>query len=85
VPPDDSKIPVVGQPARILIIHPIVIINCNCALPNLNMLVLSGMMNHVKCQHCGKLYAVEALTPTLSGVADVVLNVVLPAPTGTVQ
>lgn len=79
------SVPIVGEPVTILAIYPVVIMNCKCRMPALNMIILSGIMNYVGCGHCKKLYAVEKFVPTPTGAADVIINVVLPTPTGSIQ
>lgn len=77
-----SDIPIVGQPARIIHIYPVTLVECRCQAEKgaMSMVIIGGIGGYVACGHCGKQYAVKQFMANDRGGIDAILDVLIPPP-----
>lgn len=82
IDPNNPNVPILNQPARIMLWYPTVMVQCKCVTDRMSIVIITGISNAAQCGHCGKLYTIKQMNPQSSPEVEILIP---PPAAGVVQ
>lgn len=80
-----ADLPIIGLPGAIMLWYPTAMVHCKCDPKDMKIVILTGFLNHSECGACHKLYFIKGMTPDGKGGINLLVDFVIPTPTGQVM